>query len=342
VSTLLDTLPFVQNGATAAGNYVAHENLLAAYAMLELPLSARLSVIPGVRHEYSTSRYLGLGFDGTTTWPMTSNGSDGHWLPGVNVRYAADPNTVVRAALTRSFARPDFADLVPYELRSGDAVSKGNPLLDPTRSWNADVAVERYFRHSGLLSVGLFAKRLDDYVYLFETTSMLDGRPIQLTQPGNGDTATLAGAEVTFQQQLRMLPAPLDGLGVYATYTWTTSNARYPMRPDVVTPLPGQTPHLGNAALSYERRGFSGRVAVNFNGEYLKTIRVIEANDTHLAGRTQVDLSIAQHVARRTWLVFDAQNLTDATLTNFGPSLSRPTLIERFGRYETLGIRLVF
>jgi TonB-dependent receptor len=341
VSTLIGTLPFIQDAALSAGNYVAHENLLAAYAMLELPLSARLSVIPGLRHEYSTSRYLGYGFDGTTTWPLSSNGGNGYWLPGVNVRYAASPNTIVRAAFTRSFARPDFADLVPYELRDGEAVSKGNPRLNPTLSWNADIAVERYFRHSGLVSVALFAKKLDGYIYTVETASTLDGQPILLTQPRNGEAATLAGVEVNIQQQLRMLPAPLDGLGVYATYTRTTSSARYPMRPGVGT-LPGQTPNLGNVALSYERRGFSGRLAVNFHGEYLNLLGLTEAADQHLAGRTQMDLSIAQHIARHTWVVFDAHNLTDAPNTTFGASLSRPTLIERFGRYETFGVRLVF
>jgi TonB-dependent receptor len=341
-SALIDSLPLVESPAASATDYQAHENLLAAYAMLELPLSPRLSVIPGVRHEYSTSRYLGNDFDGITNSPLSSNGRNGHWLPGVNVRYAADSNTIVHAALTRSFAQPNFADLVPYQIRNGDAVSKGNPLLDPTLSWNGDIAVERYLRHSGLLSVGLFAKRLDRYVYLFETTSTLNGQPILLTQPGNGDTATLTGVEMTFQQQLRMLPAPLDGLGVYATYTWSVSRGRFPMRPGSVTPLPGQTDQLGNVALSYERSGFSGRLAMNFHGEYLDRIGLTEAADTHFAGRSQVDLSIAQHVARRTWVVFDANNLTDAPNTAFAASLRQPTSIERFGRYVTLGVRLVF
>jgi len=68
-----------------------------------------------VRHEYSTYKYSGSGFDGVTTWPLTSNNSNGQWLPGVHARYAANTDTIIRAALTRSFARPDFADLVPYQ-----------------------------------------------------------------------------------------------------------------------------------------------------------------------------------------------------------------------------------
>src|SRR5262249_50401467 len=38
----------------------------------------------------------------------------------------------------------------------------------------------------------------------------------QVTQPLNGDSATLRGVEVASRKQLRFLPGPLDGVGVYA------------------------------------------------------------------------------------------------------------------------------
>jgi TonB-dependent receptor len=260
----------------------------------------------------------------------------------VHVRYAVDHDTILRAAFTRTLARPDFGDLVPYEIRDGDTVSKGNPLLKPTVAWNADVAVERYLHPLGHVSAALFTKRLGHNIYTFEAASTANGQPITLTQPENGEAATIAGLELSFQQQLRMLPAPFDSLGVYATYTRSTSKARYPRRTTSLAPLSGQTPHEGNAAVSYERGGFSGRLAMNFHRGYLSRVGATETDDEKVAGRIQVDLSMTQQVGRHAWIALDADNLTDAARTTFGPSPSRPTAIERFGRYGTLGLRLRF
>jgi TonB-dependent receptor len=341
-NTFADNLPLVQNVGSSAAGHRLREDTLAAYAMVELPLSTRLTIIPGVRGEYSTHEYAGRGFDGVATWPMTSSGTQFQWLPGVHVRYAADHDTILRAALTRSLARPDYGDLVPYEVMASDRISRGNPLLKPVVAWNADVAVDRYFRSGGLASVALFAKRLDQYIYSFTTTSMVNGRPMTLTQPQNADTATLAGVELTIERQLRMLPAPLNALSVYADYSWTTSEARYPRPTGSLAPMLGQTPHQGDVALSYERGRFSGRVAVSFNGPYLTTIGRTEEDDRRLAARTQTDLSIAHQVVRRTWIVFDVRNLTNGPIKTLGSDPQRPTAIEQFGSYTTFGVRVAF
>jgi TonB-dependent receptor len=308
--------------------------------MLELPLSARVTVISGARHEYSTYSYTGRSFDGVTLRPLRSSNDNGVWLPGVHARYALDHDTIVRGAVTRSFARPDFEDLSPFQISDGDTVSMGNPFLEPTVAWNTDVAVERYLRPVGLISVALFHKRLDQQIYSFTTTSTVNGNPIQITQAQNGDAATIAGLELSFQQQLRMLPSPFDSLGVYATYSRTASHAQYPLRSSA--PLPGQSRHLGDVTVFYERGGFSGRAAVSFRSQSLARVGRAEANDQFLVGRAQLDLSIAQRVRRRTWVVFDVDNLSDAPDTGFAQSPSRLTSIEHFGRYVTFGLRLAF
>jgi hypothetical protein len=92
----------------------------------------------------------------------------------------------------------------------------------------------------------------------------------------------------------------------------------------------------------YERGGFSGRAAVSFRSQSLARVGRAEANDQFLVGRAQLDLSIAQRVRRRTWVVFDVDNLSDAPDTGFAQSPSRLTSIEHFGRYVTFGLRLAF
>jgi outer membrane receptor protein involved in Fe transport len=100
----------------------------------------------------------------------------------------------------------------------------------------------------------------------------------QVTQPLNGEAATVRGVEVALQNQLRFLPAPLDGIGVYANCTFSDSTAHFPQHSGDST-LPGQSRHVGNLAASYEKRGFSGRASVNFHGSYIDIVGADNTQD---------------------------------------------------------------
>ncbi|MCG8605536.1 hypothetical protein MJD09_11125 [bacterium] len=58
------------------------------------------------------------------------------------------------------------------------------------------------------------------------------------------------------QQQLKFLPSLLDGLGIYANYTYTSLETTLPdgRKAD----LAGQAENVLNTALSYEKSFFSG------------------------------------------------------------------------------------
>ena len=66
-----------------------------------------------------------------------------------------------------------------------------------------------------------------------------DGDVWEITQPLNGDNATLWGVELAYQNQFRRAPGLLSGFGIYLNYTWTDSEATIPGR-DGDSPLPGQ------------------------------------------------------------------------------------------------------
>jgi outer membrane receptor protein involved in Fe transport len=119
---------------------------------------------------------------------------------------------------------------------------------------------DRYMCSVGVLSAGVFHKRLSDYIYNVAVEERRGAVLYDVLEPRNSESATLFGVELAFQNQLRFLPAPFDGLGLYANYTFSDSEARFPGREGEPASLPGQARHVGNVALSYEKRGFSGRV----------------------------------------------------------------------------------
>lgn len=332
-----------------ASNYDADERVVAAYGMAEFFVGDTLLVLPGVRYESTRVDYRGYdvlyddGGDYVSTRPVTGRDSHGFLLPGLHVRYSVDPRTNVRAAYTRTLARPNYFDLVPYQLvfQEDSDIQRGNPSLQPTVSDNFDVLVEHYFQSVGVVSGGVFFKRMNDYIFPFQFSETAFGDRYQVTQPRNGETATLRGVEVAFQNQLRFLPAPLDGFGVYANYTWTDSSATFPSR-TVDSTLPGQSAHLGNFSLWFEKAGFSARSSLNFHGKYVDTVGAEADSDVYYDNHTQLDLSVSQRLTRGIRAYVDVLNLTNAPLRYYQGSSNRPVQEEYYRWWATFGVKLNF
>jgi len=258
------------------------------------------------------------------------------------MRYAATPDTNVRFAVTRSLARPDYYDAVPYRAQDDNALTimLGTADLRPTKSWNVDALLEHYFQSVGVVSAGVFYKHLQDYIYPFTTTEIINATQYQVTQPLNGDAATVRGAELAVQNQLRFLPAPFDGIGVYANYTFTTSSAGIPGHTGAT--LPGQSRHMGNVAVSYERGGFTGRLAMNFHGSYVDVIGATNLLDRYYDRNSQLDFSVTQRITRNLRAYVEGLNLNDALLRYYQGTPDRVLQEEHYRWWSTFGVKVEF
>jgi TonB-dependent receptor len=332
-----------------AASYNAKEGLYAGYAMAELYVGNRLLLLPGVRYESTKVDYLGYQVlydddgDYQSTLPVNGGQTSGFVLPGFHLRYGVSDSANVRAAYTRTLARPNYYDLVPYELvfQEDGEITRGNSRLTPTTSDNLDLLGEHYFRSVGVVSGGVFYKRLHDYIFPFRFQETAFGDLYEVTQPRNGDSASLWGVELAFQNQLRFLPQPLDGLGVYANYTWTDSSAHFPDRAETST-LPGQSSHLGNLALWYENAGFSARSSWNFHGKYVDAVGDVSARDVYYDNHVQWDLSFSQRLFRQASVFADVLNLTNAPLRYYEGVSNRPIQEEYYRWWASFGVRMNF
>jgi TonB-dependent receptor len=224
------------NHARDAEEFDGDERTGAGYVMAEIYAGPKLSLLPGIRYEHTSSDYAGYqvrfspsgAYESTT--PVRSTTDYGVTLPAFHVKYAANPDTNVRFAVTRSFARPNYFDLVPHEARNDqeNTVTLGNADLSPTTSWNIDVLGEHYFKSVGVFSAGFFHKQLKNYIYVYTYDQSINGTIYHYTQPLNGEDATITGVEIALQNQLSFLPSPFDGIGVYFNYTFSDSTASFP------------------------------------------------------------------------------------------------------------------
>lgn len=309
---LLASLESEQDVEEELADYDASEETAAAYGMVELAFAGDLSLLFGARLESTDTSYSAfqLVFD-------------------------------VRLAVTRTLSRPNFSDLAPYELilQEDREIERGNPDLDVTTAWNVDLLYERYFTSVGVLSAGVFYKSLSDVIFLARFEEPFRGEDYDVLQPFNGDDGELTGFELVYQNTFRRLPGALSGLGVYFNYTWADSEGTLPER---TVRLPGQADYVGNASISYERRGFSGRLSLNFHGEYLLEVGEEAAEDVFVDERRQLDLSAHQRINDRWSLYLELLNLIDEPFWVYEGVPDRPIQVEYYSWWGTLGFKVSF
>ena len=76
--------------------------------------------------------------------------------------------------------------------RSDNEITIGNPELKPTVSYNFDLSADYYFRSIGLISAGIFYKKIDDFIVdQVSTNYEYQGNTYtRFTQPKNAATPT--------------------------------------------------------------------------------------------------------------------------------------------------------
>lgn len=321
------------------------EDTYAAYGMTELLFGANVSFLGGVRVENTQSDYKAYELvlddegDPLDLMPVTGDKSYTEWLPQFHLVYKLGSETQLRAAVTRSLARPNFEDVAPWRLVNLEdmEIELGNPDLNVTTAWNFDLMWEKYLQPIGVISAGVFYKDLTDYIYFFNVDEVVDGEEFEIIQPRNGDKGNLWGVEVAFQNNFTNWPGAAGGFGLYANYTYIDSEANYPDREK--TFLPGQSEHVGNIALVYEKYNISTRLSYNFNGKNIIEVGGDADEDLWVDDHAQIDFLFRYQFTPKFGVVFEAVNITDEPYTVFEGNEDRIRQQEYYGWWATLGVR---
>lgn len=338
--------------------YQATEDVYAAYAMTKVQFN-KLMVLGGFRYENtnvtykSKEVYYDFSGDLEEIVPISGGTDYGFLLPQLHAKYQVNNSTNFRFAATRSYARPNFQDIIPAQeidlnSRSG---SIGNPELLPVGATNVDLMLEKYFGTVGILSGGVFYKSLNNFIFnrRFETDNYRGrnfGTELELTQAQNGENASLLGIEVAYQQNLTFLPGVLSGLAVYANYTFTNSNAEIQSRTnDNATEeirLPGQARHVGNFSLGYDKGRVNVRLSSNFNGKYITEVGADATEDLWVADRLQVDATATVTLNKRLRVFGEFLNITNQPFEVFQGTEDRYVQREFYSWWTRIGLKFDF
>jgi len=328
-------------------DYVANEQVAAVFGMTTLELG-ELQVLAGARYEHTSLDYQGkrLVFDGSGNFqeviPSQATSNYGSFFPALHLRYRLDPSSNIRLAATRTIARPNFLDLAPNEyIRADDeVVRRGNPDLKPAHSTNLDLLFERYLSSVGMVQAGLFFKDISDFAFTARSTIASGPQAgFELLTPANGAQARVFGAELAWQQRLAFLPGALNGLGVYANYTWTTSETDFGVDGGRKTRLPEQFNHVANLAVTYDLAGFSGLISANYQSDFLDQLGATAAADRVGLSRTQIDANLSQQITPNLRAFLQLNNLTNSPYTRYIGTADEPNENEFEGFWGSFGLR---
>lgn len=334
---------------TITQEYVVSEDVYAAYAMGKIQFN-KLLLLGGLRYEATKFRYNSGIFDEEEEVASRINGTTDYdfLLPMLHLKYNFSKNVILRASATQSYSRPNFEDLAQGAVfNTADLeASISNPDLIPVEAINLDLFGEYYFGNIGLLSGGLFYKKLDNFIYQQTIDRTFRGIPdVEVTQSVNGETADLIGFEIGYQQKLEFLPGFLSNFVVYANYTYTESTAEVQnfAEDDEVTEidLPGQAKHIGNAALGYTKGGFDARLSLNYNGAFTSEFDGSDA--VRIDDRVQIDFTMSQSFYKNRLTVYlEMVNLNDENQIELYNTIATPRERQRYGSWGRLGLRYNF
>jgi len=339
-------------------SYDVTEDVLAFYAMTDLQIN-KLQIVAGARYErteveynYNTVIFDDEG-DLDVIVPESGSSSYDFFLPQVNFRYALSNLTNLRAAVTASYARPNFESIIPsQEINIQDREATiGNPLLEPVSAVNLDLMVDHYFGTVGVLSGGVFYKSLDNFIYTrrFESDTYEGrdfGTDVEFFQEINGEGANVYGVEIAYQQNLTFLPGSLAGLGIYANYTYTASDATLQGRSGVgeteTIDLPGQAPSVGNFSLAYNLGGFTTRVSANYHGSYIDELGEDADADEYVKERLQIDWTANYRINDKFNVFAEFININDAPFEAFAGDEDNIIQREFYSWWSRVGVKVNF
>ena len=334
----------------------AKEDLTAFYGMADMRMG-NINIIAGARMENASTEYTSWNGDieeiedaeGTYEESLalleavTKTADHSIALPMFHVKYGINDNMFARLAYTETMARPNYGSLVPYVLAEDEEAEAGNPDLVPAHSKNIDFMFEYYVGPLGIVSFGYFTKDIADYFYVgvFENLEVQGKEYEEVKMPTNGEGATLSGWEINVQQQLSFLPGPLSGLGVYANYTSTTSEADYGTDREKTT-LPGQAGNTGNFSLSYETKKLSARLSYALSDKYIVEVGGEPAEDVYYEPANRIDISLSYDPMANLTILADLMNVNNAPLGYFQGSESTPIQRELYGPSFRMGLQYDF
>ena len=272
------------NGASLAGfqfnvfeasdfpAFAASLQIHAGYGMIRYNPIDPVTIDLGVRYEHSKQN-VDLDqsiFNNPVSGAIPTSINSDYWLPSGTVTWEVSDRLQLRASASKTLARPQFRELVEqiYFDPESNRPYRGNPLLQNSELYNAELRAEYYLTTRNRLSLSGFFKKIDNPIESFITN---ESRTL-VTSYANAPEAILYGSEFELQHTFDLSSwggfFGTKELLAIANYTYSHSELKVDSSDTTLIPRIGETPanlyfkdgdpltgqsnHVGNFQLSLQ------------------------------------------------------------------------------------------
>ena len=263
-------------------------------AAAKFPVNAstgRATTIPGLDYQYLSRP------------KTTRRGTYDNLFPSVTAKYRFSDSLLADIGYGQSISRPDINNISGlYSYNDvAEEIRVANPNLKPETSQRVAASLGYYFSGSGSLTATL----TETHIANLRTSVEYSAPEFGITDPAFADYTVITttqgdgsrrfrSMELSYRQNLKMLPGALRGTTVFATYTRTYANER----------RRGMTPHTvtGGFDYRYQRLSFGLRAVWQDDAPWFNATRYRPAV-------TKYDGSVNLRVLRHTTVFVQARNI---------------------------------
>ena len=246
--------PYFLDQTLPTNLYTGEEQVLAGYLMGVVQATPSLKLVGGARIE---STEIKVEAESGAVGEI----SEVDILPSLNLIYAVNDNTNIRVSGSRTLARPNMREIAPFASFDfiGGFVYLGNPDLERTLVWNADIRYELFPKAGELIAVSGFYKYFQDPIQQ-QLTPVASAGEIRFI---NVESGLLYGVELEFRKNFDFIDrAFFRNLQFSTNFTYTLSEVdltpeeienRQRVNPDIeeTRPFQAQSPYILNVNLTY-------------------------------------------------------------------------------------------
>jgi len=328
------------NSHAYQNEFQIREKATAAYVMGDLDFGS-IQGNAGVRF-VRTEIDVANGSPNDVWNPVRTSNTYNDILPSINLHTDLSKDVKLRAAASRTLARPDFGALGSLSLNDLTfSASGGNPNLKPIMSNNVDVGVEWYFMPKSLLGANLYNMNIGSYVTYGASVAQFYNQSVKRITDYNlsaalNTKARVRGIELQYVQDLG------NGFGANLNYTYADGEEKGKAPKSACADLGdcsmiGTSKNSYNASLFYENDKFSARVNYSFRSAFLNGLdrnSAIYQDDVET-----VSASVNYNLTENLTLSLEGKDLNDPLLKSYATSKDQPRAFYKNGKQIFFGIR---
>ncbi len=307
-------------------SYSGFDQVAASYAMVEYSLTPNIEISTGVRLEESNIFVKPTRVD---SWKIVDdfvehvNVKELYLLPSFVGRYGLNNKTNIRAAYSRTIAKPNMRELAPFPsfdfLGGGYRYIGGLEQMNITKINNFDLRFEHYPSSGELLAVSAFMKDFRDPIAKrFSTPS----DPREITWE-NIDKGMVLGTEVEIRKSLGFLGGFAENFEVTTNFSYimseiydeaTVNDEDINKQTVDKKPFQGQSPYLFNFILGYKNRdlGLSSNINFNVSGDRLAIVGFKSMPDIYESAFPLLNFSLSKEINNIFTVSLSADNLLNS------------------------------